>query len=132
MDKKQREQAIALFSKKFGKTPQECGFPVVDIFEKQKVYIYAPDKDLAEAYKSLQCVIRWILMWSWWPLLLAVFIFFFYGMPKYAQTGNLLDPITVLTAIFLVVWIILVGLHCHWGYTLGKKCGKSVCYINYR
>ena len=69
------DEAVNLFKEKYGKTPKEQGFSVIDIYEKQHAFLYADTEETIRAYKNHQNIIRWVLAWYLWPLALVMFNF---------------------------------------------------------
>lgn len=61
MEQQAINQAIDLFQIRFGITPQESRYPVIDIYEKQHAYLYAETEEAIAAYKTHQNIIRWIM-----------------------------------------------------------------------
>ena len=82
MEKKREKEAIDLFIASVGKEPKACGYNAIDIYEKQRAYIYAKDEKTLKAFKSSQNIIRWIILWGFWPIFLCLCIIFFYGIPR--------------------------------------------------
>lgn len=70
------DEAIKLFKEKYGKTPKELGFPVIDIYEKQNAFLYAVSEEVIAAYKLQQNITRGMWLWGIWPLLVVLFVEF--------------------------------------------------------
>lgn len=131
MNEKLQQRAIDLFILRVGKTPKECGYQVIDIYKKQKAFIYAPDNDAVKNYKSSQSIIRWIMVWGFIPLLLAFSIVFFYGFPHFEKTGDFWDPVIIGTSAFFVLWSVLIFILCTIALIRNKRVDNKVYWINY-
>ena len=68
MNKKLEKEAIDLFIASVGKEPKDCGYNAIDIDEKKPAYLYAKDEKTLKAFKSQQNIIRWIMLWGFWPI----------------------------------------------------------------
>ena len=51
MEKKREKEAIDLFIASVGKEPKACGYNAIDIYEKQRAYIYAKDEKTLKALR---------------------------------------------------------------------------------
>lgn len=131
MNEKLQQRAIDLFILRVGKTPKECGYQVIDIYEKQKAFIYAPDKDAIKNYKSSQSIIRWIMVWGFIPLLIAFSVIFFYGISYLEKAGTLWNPITIGASVFFILWSILMLILCFIAFKHHKLVDNKVYWINY-
>ena len=130
MEKKQEKEAIDLFIASVGKEPKACGYNAIDIYEKQRAYIYTKDEKTLKAFKSSQNIIRWIILWGFWPIFLCLCIIFFYGIPRVETIEDLQKPLIMASIVFFVAWIILLLSLCLRAYILGKQA-KSAYWINY-
>lgn len=130
MDKKREKEAIDLFIASVGKEPKTYGYNAIDIYEKQRAYIYAKDEKTLKTFKSSQNIIRWIMLWGLWPLILCLCIIFFYGIPQLETIEDLQKPLIIAPTVFFVVWVILLFILSIRGYILGQKV-KSFYWINY-
>ena len=130
MEKKREKEAIDLFIASVGKEPKACGYNAIDIYEKQRAYIYAKDEKTLKAFKSSQNIIRWIILWGFWPIFLCLCIIFFYGIPRVETIEDLQKPLIMASIVFFVAWIILLLSLCLRAYILGKQA-KSAYWINY-
>jgi len=125
----QTPKAVDLFKDAYSKTPNEAGFPVIGIYEKQSAYLYATSEKVINAYKTQQNIIRWMIVWYLWPFPFA-FIGTTMTMMKYASFTH---PSFVAWCFFTAIWSIL-------GFVLIAKVliasrivkfGKNVTYLNY-
>ena len=132
MNEKLQQRAIDLFILRVGVTPKECGYQVIDIYEKQKAFIYAPDNNVIKNYKSSQSIIRWIMAWGFIPLLLAFSVVFFYGFPHFEKTMIFWDPITIGATAFFILWSILIFILCNIALIRNKRVDNKVYWINYK
>ena len=103
MEEKDIIAAKELFELRYGKTPEEYGYPVIDVYKKQRVYLYAESEEAAAAYKKGQNIIRWVLVWYWWPVIAAVVVSFI-GILKFQA---ILHPVVLIPMIFIAVWFAL-------------------------
>ena len=131
MNKELQQKATSLFISRVGITPKECGYQVIDIYEKQKAFIYAPDNDTAKNYKSSQSIIRWIMLWGFWPLLIAFTVILFYGISYHEKTGTLWNPLTIGASIFFILWSILILVLCVIAFKRHIHVNNRVFWINY-
>lgn len=124
------DDAVEKFRKYIGsgKTPEECGFPVLDRYEKQSAYLYGVSEEATKAYKCNQNIIRWNMQYSVMINIVILFIpiilFVFCKGDPLDLIGVLIALYTVFLVIYVVCWIICIG--------LSKKCGENkVLWINY-
>ena len=123
------DEAIKLFEKNYGKTPKEAGYPVMDIYKKQHAFLYADSEETIKAYKLQQNIIRGVLMWGLWPLILV--------MINYANAAvwyhDAFHWRCVATYIFLAIWVILFIVLYIKSYKAERhfKLGKNITYLNY-
>ena len=130
MDKKREKEAIDLFIASVGKEPKTYGYNAIDIYEKQRAYIYAKDEKTLKTFKSSQNIIRWIMLWGLWPLILCLCIIFFYGIPRVETIEDLQKPLIMASIVFFAAWTILLLSLCIRAYILEKQA-KSAYWINY-
>jgi len=97
------DEAIELFKYAYGKTPKEAGFPVISIYEKQKVLLYAKSQEVIEAYKVQQNILRGILLWYPWPGVIAMVMFFI----TIVKTMDPVHPVCLASFVLLGMWVIL-------------------------
>ena len=123
------DEAIKLFKEEYGKTPQESGFPVIDIYEKQHAFLYADSEETIKAYKTNQNIVRGIWIWGMWPLLIA----FLVGFTAMCKSQDFWHPLCI--ASYIVYGICLVSY-----IVLGIKANKAeqlfklddnITYLNY-
>ena len=123
------DEAINLFKKTYGKTPQELGFSVIDIYEKQHAFLYATSEEVIAAYKTHQNIIRGTLFWGLWPLLVA----FFVGMTAMCKYQDFWHPLCVacwiLYGICFVLYIVL-GIKTKRAEKL-FELGDNITFLNY-
>ncbi len=125
----QTPKAVDLFKMRYDKTPSEAGLPVIGLYEKQSAYLYATSEKVIKSYKTQQNIIRWIMLWYFWPFPVA-FVGTTMTMIKYV---SLTHPSFVAWCSFTAIWSIL-------GFVLMAKAliasrivklGKNVTYLNY-
>ena len=123
------DEAINLFKKTYGKTPQELGFSVIDIYEKQHAFLYATSEEVIAAYKTHQNIIRWVMTRFIWPLAIAMLVW----LITLAKYGNVGHPLCIASYIFYGVWMVLFIVL----YIKVKKAkkliklGENVTFLNY-
>ncbi|MBO6281986.1 MAG: hypothetical protein J6N49_05610 [Alphaproteobacteria bacterium] len=122
-------EAIYLFQEKYGKTPEEAGFPVIDIYEKQHAFLYADSKEVIKAYKTQQNIIRWVLIWYMWPLGLAMINF----ADALIRCQDPMHWRCLVTYIFFAFWGILLGVLWLKAESADRhmKLGKNITFLNY-
>lgn len=130
MNKKLEKEAIDLFITSVGKKPKDCGYNAIDIDEKKRAYLYAKDEKTLKAFKSQQNIIRWIMLWGFWPIVLCLCLIFFYGIPRVETIEDLQKPLIMASIVFFVAWTILLLSLCIRAYILEKQA-KSAYWINY-
>ena len=123
------EVAIRNFTRRYGKTPKEFGFTEIGIYEKQNAFLYAVSKEVIQAYIMQQNILRWLMKWYIWPMIVA-FINFFVAAFKYL---NPLHPQCWVSYIFFGIWIILFIALCIKLKPTTKlvKLGKTITFLNY-
>ncbi len=101
MDKKNQENAGKLFKQIYGEAPADKGLPVVEIYEKQGVYLYATSANVIKTYKMQQNILRCLIPWSMRLLLVAFFVWVFTCI----LYQNFLHPLCIAVYIFLILGI---------------------------
>ena len=125
----QTPKAVDLFKKKYGKTPTEAELPVIGLYERQSAYLYATSEDVIKAYKTQQNIIRWIMLWYFWPFPIA-FVGTTMTMVKYT---SLTHPSFIAWCSFTALWSILGFVLMAKGLIASRivKIGENVTYLNY-
>ena len=100
---KQNYEAVELFKRHYGKTPEEAGFPVIDVYKKQHAYLYARNSEIIKYYKTQQNIIRWVMLCGVWPIGVA-FLNFVTALFGYLNPWHWR---CVATYVFFVIWLIL-------------------------
>ena len=123
------DEAISLFKLAYGKTPQEAGFPVIGVYEKQDAFLYAVSEETIKAYKTQQNIFRFMMLWYMWPLFI-IFVNFFEALLTYHDA---LHPRCITTYVFSVIWIMLaVILYARvWQTRNLVKLGKTITFLKY-
>jgi hypothetical protein len=123
------KEAINLFERNYGKTPKEAGFSVIGIYERQHAFLYATTEEVIKAYKTEQNIIRGMIFWALWPLIL-VMINYFDAVERYQEMFHWR---CVVSYVFLAVWLVVVVTLYIKVLKLGKnfKLGKNITYLNY-
>ena len=121
-------KAVDLFEMRYGKTPSKAGFPVIGLYERQNAYLYATSEKVIKAYKIQQNIIRWMMLWYFWPLPVA-FVGTTMTMMKYV---SLTHPSFVAWCSFTAVWCLLGFALCAIVLITSRtvKFGKNVTYLN--
>ena len=121
--------AVDLFKESYGKTPKEAGLPIIALYKKQNAYLYAVSQKVINAYKTQQNIIRWMMLWYFWPFPVA-FVGTTMTMMKYASFTH---PSFVAWSFFTVIWSILGIVLIAKGLIASRfvKFGKNVTYLNY-
>lgn len=103
MDEKLRKQAIDLFVAQYGISPQDKGFPIIDVSAKQTAFLFGVDESALCAYKKVDAINKFGERFFWVP---ALFVILMYaaGMmvdnhPEYISLG--------LTAIWIGIFALL-------------------------
>lgn len=122
------DEAIKLFVKKHGKTPEDAGLPVIGFYEKQHAFLYAVSKDVIKAYKTQQNIIRWQTSWYVW--LLAI-VLLNYG-DAFFRYQDVMHWRLLATYIFLVVWCVLGIVQWVRGKKFDRliKLGDNITFLN--
>ena len=128
METKQKEEAIVLFERKYGTKPQNTDFSVIDIYKKQRVYLYGTSQEAIKAYMTSQNIIRWLMLYYLWPVLADV-VLLFICLLKYNINIDML-PCRILIG-FGVAWVVLFFVL--WCIVIrdDKKSKDTVVWINY-
>lgn len=129
MEKKLREQAISLFVDKYGKTPKECGLKEIDVFEEKGMFLYGPTSEAIKGFKTVQNIIKFIMLWYFWPLVIA-FVFFMFGLP-YIASGEYNHPLVVFPILFIILWALFYLVLWHKAWKGDKVSRKNVVWIHY-
>ena len=132
MDSEQRAKAVDMFLVKVGKTPEECGYHVIVIYEEAEAYIYASDENMAQTFKTSQGIIRWIMAWKIWTVSLFVIFCLIYWIPRLSNGEKFWNPITIVAVALFALWYIFICILSMIGYTLDKKSKNNVYWINYK
>lgn len=122
-------KAVDLFKMKYNKTPGAAGLPVIDLYERQRAYLYATSRKVIKSYKMQQNIIRWMMLWYFWPLIVG-FVGTIMTMVKYTSLPH---PSFVAWCSFMAIWSILGFVLCAIGLITSRtvKFGKNVTYLNY-
>lgn len=126
---KRTDEAINLYKKKCGKTPEEDKFTVVGIYKKQRAFLYATSEEVIKAYKTQQNIIRRMIMWYFWPV-----PFLFIGMLiGFLKETDFTHPLFVVCAILFVGWAILGFIYMAKASKTIRivKFGENITYLNY-
>ena len=125
----QKNEAIYLFKEKYGKTPKESGMPVIGIYEKQRAFLYAVSEEVIEAYKTQQNIIRWVMLWYVWPMILAMINLFF----AFFSYQDVMHWRCWVSYVFIAVWGALLIVCWIRANKAGKliKLGENITFLNY-
>lgn len=128
MEKKQIEEAIALFERQYGAKPENTDFRVIDIYKKQRAYLYGTSQEVINAYKTSQNIARWIIVYYFWPIIVDVILLFICLLKYEANIDNLASKILIgfgaaWVVLFWVLWYILIQSE--------KKFRGKVVWLNY-
>lgn len=128
MEKKQIEEAIALFERQYGAKPENTDFRVIDIYKKQRAYLYGTSQEVINAYKTSQNIARWIIVYYFWPIIVDVILLFICMLKYEANIDNLASKILIgfgaaWVVLFFVLWCIVIR--------DDKKSKDTVVWINY-
>lgn len=127
------KEAVKLFKQRYGKTPKELSFelglPVISIYKKQHAFLFAISEEVIKAYKTHQNIIRGMIFWALWPLVL-VMINYFDAVERYQEMFHWR---CVVSYVFLAVWLVVVVTLYIKVLKLGKKfkLGENIIYLNY-
>ena len=75
MDKDFIKNAKFLFEVKYSCSPEEYGYPVIDVYQRQRAYLYGKDEEAVKVYKKCQNLIRNSLMVGLMGCLALLFVF---------------------------------------------------------
>ena len=128
MEKKQIEEAIALFERQYGAKPENTDVRVIDIYKKQRAYLYGTSQEVINAYKTSQNIARWIIVYYFWPIIVDVILLFICMLKYEANIDNLASKILIgfgaaWEVLFWVLWYILIQSE--------KKFRGKVVWLNY-
>ena len=126
---KRTDEAINLYRRRYLKDPEDNGFPVIGIYEKQNAFLYASSEKVIKAYKTQQNIIRWMLVWYFWP-----FPFAFVGtIISLAKYPDLTYPPFIAWSSFMITWSILGFVLCIKGFMTSRivKFNNNITYLNY-
>lgn len=124
-----RNEAIKLFEQKYGETPSETGLSVISIYEEQHAFLYATSEEVIKAYKNQQNIIRWMIKWYIWPLVL-VFLIWLVALLKFQDA---LHPLCVFAYTFYGIWAVLcivLGIKV-WKAKRIAQLGETITFVNY-
>lgn len=127
MDHQKFEEAIALFQKQFGKTPDESGYSVIDVYQKQHAYLFGKTEDAVKAYKTCQNILRWLMCFYLWPFLIF-YIAFFYGLFQFNEFSH---PLVAGTLFLGMCWIVLFLVLGYKVFQADKRQKGNVIWLNY-
>ncbi len=125
-----KNEAVNLFKKRYGKTPEESGMPEIDIYEKQGAFLYAVSQETIQAYKTQQNILRWILSSFIWPIVIVV-LNFFIAIIIYQEVWH---PLCLASYIVFVLYLVLL-------FVLSTKIkkterliklDKTIIYLSYK
>lgn len=124
-----KSNAIELFKKHYGKTPEEAGFPEIEVFEKQQAFLYATSSEVIRAYKTQQNIMKWIVTWYFGPMFIGI-ITLIWAFLKYHDPWHI---ICLSSYIFFSVWILLfmilyIKMYFSKHYI---RFGETITYLNY-
>ena len=111
-------EAISLFSAKYGCKPQDKGFNAISFQETYDFYIYAVSDEVIVAYKQQQKIMNWIVKWYLW-VWMAILVSFIIEL---IVCHNLFHINCLLLYIFAGAWIILYRV-------LNRKMRKTMSFI---
>ena len=69
------KNAKFLFEVKYNCSPEEYGYPVIDVYQRQRAYLYGKDEEAVKVYKKCQNLIRNSLMVGLMGCLALLFVF---------------------------------------------------------
>lgn len=124
-----RTNDVALFKRNYGKSPQEMGFFFVEIYDRQKAFLYATSSEVIKAYKLQHRINCWIASHLFYPLLFAFLLL----LASYFIFQTLVSPLSVLIYIFFTVWIMLFLVLSYKEKTTCKKIkfGENFIILHY-
>ena len=128
METKQIEEAVSLFEQQYGVKPENTDFRVIDIYTKQRAYLYGTSQEMIKAYKTSQNIIRWLMRYYLWPVF-ADIVLLFICLIKYNISIDML-PCRILIG-FGVAWVVLFFVLWYIVIRDDKKSKHTVVWINY-
>lgn len=131
MTKVQEREAIKKYYDTYGRTPLEDGVKVIDIYTKQKAFLYGRTKEAVDAYKKSQNILRFILTFFMWPIVANVLLMFF-GFKEGAKNNNMINGYFIFGCIFFVLYCgVFFGILCYRCQKAEKKHKGNVVWLNY-
>ncbi len=129
MDEKLKKLAIEDFVKQYGKTPKECGYPIIDVYKKQSAFLYGKSLEAIKGYKTCQNILRWMMIWYLLPMIIA-FIVFTFGLLQYCN-NNEVNHLIVISLSFFAFWITLFIVLSIKVKKADKVSKNNVIWLNY-
>lgn len=127
MNSNQIKEAERLFQSTYGKTNEEAGFNAIDIYEKQRAYLYGQNQESIRSYKIGQNIIRFFLCGYFWPIIVCIYL----AIWIFAKNECHITTSVYYLLIFILVYIVFgVVLLCVGHHHFKKHKGK-VTYLNY-
>ena len=130
MNTNRDKRAIEFFNIRFGKTPVEAGFPIIDDFGNKCMFIYGTDSVSIINFKRNQNIMNFFRVWYFWPLILAFAIFIFGGTP-HIMLGDYTNPWLLIPISFIIVWLIVFIVLMLLAVTAYKKSKDKVIWISF-
>lgn len=127
MDRKEIEKATALFQEKFGMPFPRSKYPVIEVYKEKRMYLYAASKEAAQAFKICQNIIRWLMLFYLWPLILGLIVF----IRKIVKSHDWSSPLIQGVVIFCIIWICLFFILWYKAAKADKKQKGKVIWLNY-
>jgi hypothetical protein len=129
--KEQRQQAEALYLKMYNRTTKDDKIEFIDIYEKQRAFLYGHSKEVLEAYKTSQNILRFMMKFFLWPVI-ADFILMFWGFLEGMRTNNIFNGYFVFGCIFFILYCgVLFGILWYRCLKAEKKHKGNVIWLNY-
>ena len=128
METKQIEEAVSLFEQQYGVKPENTDFRVIDIYTKQRAYLYGTSQEMIKAYKTSQNIIRWLMRYYLWPVFADVVLLFFCLLKYNVSIDHLFFRALIG---FGVAWVLLCFVLAYLVVRNGKKSKDTVVWINY-
>jgi len=120
--------AVTLFDLKYGKKPEDAGYPVNDYYEEKNLYLYSDSKEAIDAFKSYQNVLAWLLKYFFGLLVLCLGIA---ALVVYEIGATLLTFACVGCGICVLFAIVLVVLAIYCNKQNKKIKGHPLLLIRY-